>query len=45
MTETERPEFEETNEYRTSFYKDVTAQANKVGSMEILSPCEADSVP
>jgi len=44
MTETDQPQFEETNEYRTSFFKDVTAKANKVGFMDILSPCEDDSV-
>jgi hypothetical protein len=44
MTETEQPQFEETNEYRTSFFTDVTAKANKVGSMDILLPCEDESV-
>jgi hypothetical protein len=42
MTETEGDEFEKTNEYRASFFKDVTEHARKVGSMDILSPCEDD---
>lgn len=44
MTEAEQPQFEETNEYRTSFFKDAIAQVNKVGSMHFLSPFEDDSV-
>ena len=43
MIETVQPQFEEMNEYCTSFLKDVIAKANKVGSMDILSQCEDDS--
>jgi hypothetical protein len=39
MTETERPQFEKTNEFRTLFFKDVIARIKKVGSVDILSPC------
>jgi hypothetical protein len=44
MTETERPQFEMTSECRTSFFKDVIAGVKKVGSMNILWPCEDDRV-
>jgi len=42
MTETARPQFEKTNELRTSFFEDVVAMVKKVGSVDILSPCERE---
>jgi hypothetical protein len=44
MTEMEQPQFEMMSECCTSFFKDVITRVKKVGSMNILWPCEDDHV-